>query len=83
MGPLSVPGKTGREEGLFSPTPALYPQKAEQEVEQWKKEAASDATGREEPPAPKVGSCPQAWSWGTGICSIPFIHLILPLHLQC
>lgn len=42
---------------------ASAPQKAEQEVEQWKKEAAAqeagaDTLGRGEPPAPKVGSCP-------------------------
>lgn len=43
-------------------TPTLAPQKAEQEVEQWKKEAAAqeagaDAPGRGEVPASKVGSC--------------------------
>lgn len=43
-------------------TPTLAPQKAEQEVEQWKKEAAAqevgaDAPGRGEVPASKVGGC--------------------------
>lgn len=37
---------------LFSRFTKAY-KKAEQEVEQWKKEAASDTSGREEPPAPK------------------------------
>lgn len=60
------------EGGLFSLRPALGPQKAEQEVEQWKKEAAADTSGREEPPTPKVGSWPQAqaWDWNSGIYSI-------------
>lgn len=66
LGTASV-GEDGEGEGLFSPRPALGPQKAEQEVEQWKKEAAADTSGREEPPAPKVGGWPQArgWDWGT------------------
>jgi hypothetical protein len=53
----------------------LGPQKAEQEVEQWKKEAAADTSGREEPPTPKVGSWPQAQAqeWDSGIYSILFI----------
>lgn len=72
MGTASVPGGTGKKEGPSSPRPALCPQKAEQEVEQWKKEAAADTSGREEPPAPKVGSCPLAQYRGTGMCSIPF-----------
>nr|XP_048301821.1 formin-like protein 1 isoform X5 [Myodes glareolus] len=37
---------------LFSRFTKAY-KKAEQEVEQWKKEAAADTSGREEPPAPK------------------------------
>ncbi|MEJ1283973.1 hypothetical protein NN561_014952 [Cricetulus griseus] len=37
---------------LFSRFTKAY-KKAEQEVEQWKKEAAVDTSGREEPPAPK------------------------------
>nr|XP_034363201.1 formin-like protein 1 isoform X4 [Arvicanthis niloticus] len=37
---------------LFSRFVKAY-KKAEQEVEQWKKEAAADTSGREEPPAPK------------------------------
>lgn len=65
MGTASVQGRTGKK-GPSSPRPALCPQKAEQEVEQWKKEAAADTSGREEPPAPKVGSCPSAEYWGTG-----------------
>lgn len=65
MGTTSVQGRTGNK-GPSSPRPALCPQKAEQEVEQWKKEAAADTSGREEPPAPKVGSCPPAEYWGTG-----------------
>lgn len=60
MGTASVPGRTGKK-GPSSPRPALCPQKAEQEVEQWKKEAAADTSGREEPPAPKVGSCPPGY----------------------
>lgn len=55
VGTTSVPGRTGKEERLSLPRSALCPQKAEQEVEQWKKEAAVDTSGREEPPAPKVG----------------------------
>lgn len=50
--------------GLESPSwrPILAPQKAEQEVEQWKKEAAAQEAGtgtpgKGEPPASKVGSC--------------------------
>lgn len=50
------------EGGLCSWRPTWAPQKAEQEVEQWKKEAAAqeagtETPGRGEPPAPKVGSC--------------------------
>ncbi|XP_057630062.1 formin-like protein 1 isoform X5 [Chionomys nivalis] len=37
---------------LFSRFTKAY-KKAEQEVKQWKKEAAADTSGREEPPAPK------------------------------
>lgn len=37
---------------LFSRFTKAY-KKAEQEVEQWKKEAAADTSGREEPPTPK------------------------------
>ena len=52
-----------REGGLSSWRPTLASQKAEQEVEQWKKEAAAqeastETPGRGEPPASKVGSCP-------------------------
>lgn len=68
--------------GLFSPRPALGPQKAEQEVEQWKKEAAADTSGREEPPAPKVGVRPQAQDWDSGTCSIPFTLLPHPYTLS-
>uniref|UniRef100_A0A7N5KC61 Formin like 1 n=1 Tax=Ailuropoda melanoleuca TaxID=9646 RepID=A0A7N5KC61_AILME len=47
---------------LPSRRPTLARQKAEQEVEQWRKEAVAqeagtDAPGKEEAPAPKVGSC--------------------------
>lgn len=50
------------ESALCSWRPILAPQKAEQDVEQWKKEAAAqeagaDVPGRGEPPAPKVGCC--------------------------
>ncbi|PNJ50454.1 FMNL1 isoform 11, partial [Pongo abelii] len=50
-------------------------QKAEQEVEQWKKEAAAqeagaDSPGKGEPPAPKVGSCSWAWYWAAGMHGI-------------
>lgn len=52
-----------RKGGLPSRRSILTLQKAEQEVEQWKKEAAAqevgtDTAGRGEPSAPKVGSCP-------------------------
>lgn len=47
---------------LPSRKPTSASQKAEQEVEQWKKEAVAqeagaDAPSKEEAPAPKVGSC--------------------------
>lgn len=47
---------------LPSRRPTSAPQKAEQEVEQWKKEAVAQEAGadvpsKEEAPAPKVGSC--------------------------
>lgn len=57
------------EGGFSSWRPTLAPQKAEQEVEQWKKEAAAqeagaDTPGRGEPPAPKVGKLPLSLALG-------------------
>lgn len=57
--------------------PAWVLQKAEQEVEQWKKEAAAqeagaDLQGKEETPAPKVSSCP--WEQA---CSGPSVVSLL------